>query len=63
MATVKNLKITQVKSGIGYRQKAKQTLAALGLRKMNQSVIKADSAAIRGMLKNIDFLVKVEEIK
>ncbi|MEE8335197.1 MAG: 50S ribosomal protein L30 [Candidatus Neomarinimicrobiota bacterium] len=60
---MKNLKITQVKSGIGYRQKTKQTLAALGLRKMNQSVIKADSAAIRGMLKNIDFLVKVEEIK
>jgi len=63
MATVKNLKITQIKSGIGYRQKAKQTLVALGLRKMNQSVIKADSAPIRGMLKNIDFLVKVEEIK
>lgn len=63
MAAIKKLKITQIKSGIGYRQKTKQTLAALGFRKMNQSVIKVDSAAIRGMLKNIDFLVKVEEIK
>ncbi len=61
MAKVKTLKITQIKSGIGYRQKAKKTLKALGLRKLHQTVEQKDSPAIRGMLKHVDFLVKVEE--
>ena len=56
------LKITQIKSAIGYKPKAKLTLAALGLKKINQSVEKADSPQIRGMINKIDYLVKVEEV-
>ena len=61
---VKNtkIKITQIKSGIGYKQKAKRTLIALGLRKMHQTVEKVDTPAIRGMIKKIDYLLKVEEV-
>ena len=56
------LKITQIKSAIGYKPKAKLTLAALGLKKINQSVDKADTPQIRGMIKKIDYLVKVEKV-
>ena len=55
------LKITQVKSRIGYKKKAKATLDAMGLRKMNQSVELPDNPAIRGMIKNIKYLIKVED--
>ena len=58
----KILKITQIRSRIGYKQKAKKTLDALGLRKMNQTVEINDNPAIRGMIKKIDYLLKVEEI-
>ena len=58
----KKLKITQVKSAIGYHHTAKKTLKALGLRKMHQSVVHNDNGAIRGMVRKIDYLVKVEEI-
>ena len=54
------LKITQVKSRIGYKKKAKATLDAMGLKKMNQSVELPDNPAIRGMIKNIKYLIKVE---
>ncbi|MBO8131459.1 MAG: 50S ribosomal protein L30 [Candidatus Marinimicrobia bacterium] len=59
----KMLKITQIKSAIGYRKKAKLTLQALGLRKMHQTVIKADNPAIRGMIRSISHLLKVEEVE
>tara|TARA_B100000902_G_C26739589_1_gene635439 strand:- start:338 stop:511 length:174 start_codon:yes stop_codon:yes gene_type:complete len=56
------LKITQIKSAIGYKPKAKLTLSALGLKKINQTVKKADTPQIRGMIKKIDYLIKVEEV-
>ncbi len=56
------LKITQIKSAIGYKPKAKSTLAALGLKKLNHSVEKNDTPQIRGMLKKIEYLLKVEEV-
>ena len=55
------LKITQVKSRIGYKKKAKATLDAMGLKKMNHSVELPDNPAIRGMIKNIEYLIKVED--
>jgi large subunit ribosomal protein L30 len=61
MAKKKILKITQVKSAIGYREKAKRTIAALGLHRLHQTVEHEDTPAIRGMLKQMDYLVKVEE--
>ena len=59
---MKTLRITQVKSGIGYKPKAKATLRALGLRRMHHSVEQADSPQIRGMVNLIPYLVKVEEL-
>ncbi len=58
----KLLRITQVKSGIGYKPKAKATLEALGLKKMHQSVEHNDSPEIRGMINVIPYLLKVEEL-
>lgn len=56
------LKITQIKSAIGYRGRAKDTLIALGIRKMNQTVTHNDTPAIRGMVRSISHLLKVEEV-
>jgi large subunit ribosomal protein L30 len=58
----KKIKITQIKSAIGYRQRAKDTLTALGIRKINSTVIKDDSPAIRGMVTAVGHLLKVEEV-
>ena len=58
----KILRITQVKSGIGYKPKAKATLEALGLKKIHHSVEHSDSPQIRGMINVIQLLIKVEEL-
>lgn len=62
MAAKKILRITQIKSGIGYRQRAKDTLRALGIRRMQMTVEQPDNPAIRGMINAIRHLVKVEEV-
>jgi len=56
-----NLKITLVKSTIGAIPKHKKTVEALGLRKLNKTVELPDNAATRGMIKQVQHLVKVEE--
>jgi len=58
----KKIKITQIKSAIGYRQRTKDTLLALGIKKMNSSVVKINNSAIQGMVTAVDHLVKVEDI-
>tara|TARA_B100000315_G_C14179504_1_gene408239 strand:+ start:136 stop:324 length:189 start_codon:yes stop_codon:yes gene_type:complete len=58
----KKVKITQIKSAIGYRHQAKDTLKALGIKRMNGSVIKVDSPSIRGMITSINHLLKVEDL-
>ena len=55
------LLITWVKSGIGYNERQKKTLASLGFHRLNQSVTHNDSLAIRGMINKVRHLVKVEE--
>ncbi|HDY75839.1 MAG TPA: 50S ribosomal protein L30 [Candidatus Marinimicrobia bacterium] len=60
-AKTKSIRITQVRSRIGRLPKHKATLDALGLRKINQTVELPDNQMIRGMIKSIYFLVKVEE--
>ena len=60
---MKKIKITQIKSSIGYRRRAKATLAALGLKKINQSVLKEKNDSISGMINYVSHLVKVEEVK
>lgn len=55
------LKITLVKSPIGYSQRQKGTVKALGLRKINQTVVHKDSPVIRGMIDKVSHLLVVEE--
>ena len=57
------LKITQVRSQIGTTAQQRKNLAALGLRKINQSVEHSDSVIIKGMLARVKHLVVVEEVK
>lgn len=57
-----SLRITWVKSGIGYAEDQKRTLKALGLRRLNQTVIHNNSLSVRGMINKVGHLVKVEEI-
>jgi len=59
---VAKLKITWKKSAIGYAQDQKDTIKALGLRKLNQTVIKEDNPCIRGMIFKVKHLVDVEEV-
>jgi large subunit ribosomal protein L30 len=58
---VAKLRITWVKSGIGYGEDQKRTLKALGFHRLNQSVVHDDSRSIRGMINKLRHLVKVEE--
>ena len=60
---MRKIKVTQIKSSIGYRKQAKATLEALGLKKMNHSIIKEENDAISGMIRKVSHLVKVEEVK
>jgi large subunit ribosomal protein L30 len=56
----KTLKITLVRSSIGYTKDQKATVRALGLRRMHQTVEHKDSPALRGMLSKIVHLLKIE---
>ena len=56
-----NLKVTLVKSTIGAVPKHKKTVEALGLKKLHKTVELPDNAATRGMIKQVQHLVKVEE--
>ena len=58
---VKKLRITLVKSGIGYTKRHKATLRALGFHHLHETVLQVDSPALRGMLRKVNHLVKIEE--
>lgn len=58
-----NLKITQIRSAIDRPKDQKATIEALGIRKLNNSVIKKDTPQIRGMIRKVNHLLKVEEVK
>ena len=59
---MKKIKITQIKSGIDRSDRQKQTLIALGLRKLNASKEVEATPQILGMVNKVSHLVKVEEI-
>jgi large subunit ribosomal protein L30 len=61
VAKNKKLKITLVKSPIGYNKRQKGTVAALGLKKVNQTVEHDDNPVIRGMIDKVSHLVSIEE--
>ncbi|MDR1714060.1 MAG: 50S ribosomal protein L30 [Coriobacteriales bacterium] len=58
----KTLKVTQIKSTIGYKSDQARTIKALGLGKIGRSVEQVDNPAVRGMIFKVKHLVKVEEI-
>jgi large subunit ribosomal protein L30 len=62
MIDIMKIKITQVKSGIDRSERQKQTLIALGLKKMNASKEVEATPQILGMVNKVSHLVKVEEI-
>jgi large subunit ribosomal protein L30 len=57
------LRITWVKSSIGYSPSQKGTIRALGLRRLGHVVEQDDTPAIRGMVDKVSHLVQVEEIE
>lgn len=56
------LKITLTKSPIGYSERQKQTVKALGLGKMNSSAVQPDNPQIRGMVRKVSHLVEIEQV-
>lgn len=57
----KTLRVTWVKSDIGFPYDQKATVKALGLRRLHQTVEHKDTPALRGMLKKIIHMLKIEE--
>ena len=57
----KTLFVTLVRSPIGYTKDQKQTVLALGLRRMHQTIEHKDTPALRGMIRKVIHLVQVEE--
>ena len=56
------LRITWVKSDIGYAKDQRQTIKALGLHRLNQVVEHQDSPSVRGMVTKVRHLVRLKEI-
>jgi large subunit ribosomal protein L30 len=59
--TGKTIRVTLVRSAIGYPKDQKATVKALGLRRLHQSVEQVDNPAVRGMIQKIIHLVRIEE--
>ena len=57
------LEIKYTKSAIGYNKKQKATIEALGLRKLNQTVLHDDNDVIRGMVHKVSHLITVKEVE
>jgi large subunit ribosomal protein L30 len=57
------LKVTQVRSLIGSKQNQRDTLRTLGLKRINDTVVKEDRPEIRGMIHTVNHLVRVEEVE
>jgi ribosomal protein L30, bacterial/organelle len=57
------LKVTQVRSVIGSKQNQRDTLRTLGLKRINDVVVKEDRPEIRGMIATVNHLVKIEEVE
>lgn len=62
MAEAKTLRVTQIKSSIGYKYDQERTLKALGLGKIGRTVEQVDNPSVRGMIFKVKHLVEVEEI-
>ena len=60
-APEKKIRLTLVRSPIGYPEPQKRTVRALGLRRMHQTIEHTDSPALRGMINKVIHLVQVEK--
>jgi large subunit ribosomal protein L30 len=60
---MQRLKVTQVRSVIGSKQNQRDTLRSLGLKRINDAVVKEDRPEIRGMIQTVTHLVRVEEVE
>jgi large subunit ribosomal protein L30 len=58
-----DLRVTQVKSGIGTKPKHRGTLRALGLGRIGKSNTLPDRPEIRGMIRKVPHLIRVEEVE
>jgi large subunit ribosomal protein L30 len=56
------IKVTQIRSGIGSKPNQRQTLRSLGLKRIHDSIVQEDRPEIRGMVATVPHLVTVEEI-
>jgi large subunit ribosomal protein L30 len=59
----KTLRVTWIKSSIGYSKRQKGTIRALGLRRLGHSVEHMDTPVIRGMVSKVGHLVEVQEVE
>ncbi len=59
---VEQIKVTQIKGLIGQKEKLKRTVEALGLKRIDHSVIHEDNDVIRGMVFKVKHLVTVEKV-
>ena len=57
----KKLRVTLIRSGINRPETQKRTIRGLGLTKMGRSVVLADNLAVRGMIRSVSHLVRVEK--
>ncbi|MCE7937209.1 MAG: 50S ribosomal protein L30 [Chloroflexi bacterium CFX6] len=56
------VRITYVKSSIGYAERQKRTVRSLGLRRLGDSVVQPDNPAVRGMVRAVQHLVTIESV-
>ncbi len=57
----KQIKVTLVRSPIGFQPKHRECVRGLGLKRMHQTVVLEDTPSIRGMVNKIDYMVRVDE--
>jgi large subunit ribosomal protein L30 len=61
-AKARHIRITQLRSGIGYDERQRAALRGLGLRRIRHSVEREDTAAVRGLIRKVTHLVHVEDV-
>jgi len=61
MAKKKQMKVTLVRSPIGFQPKHRECVRGLGLKRLHQTVVLEDTPSTRGMVNKIDYMVRVEE--
>ncbi len=58
---MKQIKVTLVRSPIGFQPKHRACVRGLGLKRMHQTVLLEDTPSVRGMVNKVDYMVRVEE--